>query len=301
MYIRNTANGWSVRQNPGEAGPEDGEQMIRGRVEIVGELGKGGLGILFKCRDEQGLLFAVKFPKSGSFTSQAMLEEEERRLVRHQGPNVVAYFGRVRLANGAVGLALELMDGDLTKLGRLSPELALQYLEGVIHGLADLHRSAQGAFHGDLKRANVLVKGGKAKLTDFGLARGGIGQTVMVGPHQGGTPGYFPPEGFTSQAGDMYSLGALIWASLLDQEPLPQQSLSIQIANHPRLERVVNRLLTQDPAQRPTVFQLQQELPALRAEAKAQTAAASDPLWDFLKAVACVAGIVWVAGAVTSK
>ncbi len=267
----------------------------------MGELGKGGLGILLKCRDEQGLLFAVKFPKSGSFASQAMLEDEERRLKRHQGPNVVAYFGRVRLANGAVGLALELMDGDLTKMGRLTPELALQYLEGVIHGLADLHGSAPGAFHGDLKRANVLVKGGKAKLTDFGLARGGVGQTVMVGPHQGGTPGYFPPEGFTSQAGDMYSLGALFWASLLDQEPLPQQSLCIQIANHPQLERIVNRLLAQNPAERPTVFELQRLLPTLRAEAKAQSAAASDPLWDLLKAAACVAGVVLVANALTSK
>ena len=271
---------------------------IKGRVEVVGELGQGGLGILLKCRDESGLLFAVKRSKSESFTSTSMLEDEERRLVRHQGPHVVAYLGRVHFDDGATGLAIELMERDLTKLGRLSPQVALRYLEGVASGLADLHASAPGAFHGDLKRANVLVKDGRAKVADFGLARGGVGQTVMHGPHSGGTPGYMPPEGYASQEGDLYSLGAVFWATLVGREPAKDERLGIQVPNHPQLGRVVNRLLSQRSGERPSAAEIVRLLPALKTEA-ARAVPAKDPLGSVLMIAASFVGFCVIAGAMS--
>ena len=270
--------------------------MIFGKVQIFGALGSpGGLGLLFKARDELGLWFAVKFAKSGSMRSASMLEDEARRVRRYQGPNVVKYLGRVRTSDGRTGLAFELMEGDLTTLGRCSPAEALFRLEAVINALAGVHATAPG-FHGDLKRANILIKGRTTKLADFGLARGGVGQTVMYGPHDWGTPGYFPPEGYSSQEGDLYSLGACFWAMLSGREPQPNEKLGLTITNHPKLQNVVNRLLSENPMLRPTVRELLHLLPGLKAEAEHQAkmeaeASRETTLWT-IAAVALVAVLV---------
>ncbi|SET78211.1 protein kinase domain-containing protein [Stigmatella erecta] len=245
---------------------------IQGHITVLEELTGGGLGKLLKCQDEAGQWFVAKFPKDTSPENQELIDDEARRFRRHQGHHVVRYLGPVTLQDGRRGFAMELMDGDLTPLvrQRLSVERVLGYLLTVVQGLEEVHASARGAFHGDLKTGNILHKDGVAKLADFGLARGGLGQTVMLGNHNGGTPGYMPPEGLASPSGDIYSLGAVAFALLVGREPQAYEVLRIQIPGAPGLEQLINQMLAAQPGMRPSISQIRARLGVLRAQALAQ-------------------------------
>ncbi len=272
--------------------------MLLGPIQVLDKLGEGGLAVVKRCRTADGRYFAGKFLKSQSASSQTMLDDEARRHQRHQGPHVVPFLGRITLDDGTQGLAFELMEGDLARLGRLSASKTLEYLGQIVSAVAGVHASAFGAAHGDLKRQNILTTGPIAKLNDFGLARGGPGQTTMFGPHSGGTPGYMPPEGFTSQAGDIYSLGAVFFASLSGREPMANEVLVIKDTGCPLVENAVNRMLSRERYNRPTAFQVQQQLVFLKTEASKVVVQGEDPLWSFVKFAACVAGVVAVANAI---
>jgi serine/threonine protein kinase len=163
---------------------------------------------------------------------------------------------------------MELMEGSLCGLlgrGPIRRALAVGYFADAALGLAEVHRSAQGAFHGDVKLPNILFKNGSAKLADFGLARGGWGQTQMVGPHSGGTPGYVPPEGYTSSDGDVYSLGVALWAMLVGREPAANGP-DVDPVLPPLLRRLLTSMLTPDPVARVAIDDVVAQLPAIRAE-----------------------------------
>ncbi len=245
---------------------------IHGRVDVVDEFDGGGLGKLLKCRDERGQLFVAKFPKDSSWQGQQLIDDEMRRFERHQGQNVVKYLGPVVRKDGVRGFAMELMDGDLASLiagsGALAPAAAMAYLLPVVRGLAEVHASSPGAFHGDIKTANILHKQGRAKLADFGLARGGVGQTQMFGPHTWGTPGYMAPEGLASAQGDIYSLGMVFLVVLVGLEPRPGASLRLQLPVHPELEALVNRMLHREPHLRPSIHEVLHQLESMQARSR---------------------------------
>lgn len=251
------------------------------------------MGKLLKCRDERGQLFVAKFPKDFSRQSQQLIDDEMRRFERHQGQFVVKYLGPVVRTDGLRGFAMEIMDGDLatfiTRSGALTPSAAKGYLLPVVRGLAEVHASSPGAFHGDIKTANILHKEGRAKLADFGLARGGLGQTVMFGPHTWGTPGYMAPEGVASAQGDVYSLGMVFLVVLVGREPRPGERLRLQLPQDPGLEALVNRMLAPEPHLRPGMNEVLRQLEAMGARKTPDSGAA----WGVLGAL--VAGVAAVA------
>jgi len=240
-------------------------------IQVLAQFEGGGLGELLHCRDAQGLEFAAKFPKNSAVENQQLIDDEQRRFVRHQGQNVVSYYGPVVHSDGRRGFAMELMEGSLSglvgKTGPLTPTRALGFFAQVARGLAEVHDSAPGAFHGDIKLANVLYQGDTAKLADFGLARGGIGQTIHLGEHGGGTPGYLPPEAMASARGDMYSLGVMLWALLAGREPHSQHGPNIQLALRPALSVLLRSMLQPDSRSRPDIHEVLRRLPSVQAEA----------------------------------
>lgn len=265
--------------------------MLKEPIEVLGRFEGGGLGELLRCRDANGLLFAAKFPKDQSVTSQRLIVDEERRFFRHQGTYVVQYYGTIHHSDGRRGFAMELMDGSIGGLiesgGSIRRGRAVEYFADAAAGLAEVHRSAAGAYHGDIKPANILYKSGVAKLADFGLARGGAGQTQMAGPHNGGTPGYFPPEGYTSPAGDVYSLGVTLWAMLSGRQPC-KNGPDVGMVLPPVLAGVFNSMLARDPHQRLTIDHVIAKLEPMRRES---------PDWlKFLGYGAAAAGVVALLG-----
>jgi serine/threonine protein kinase len=239
-------------------------------VKVTGEIKGGGLGQLLRCLDAAGRKFVAKFPKDFSPQNQAMVTAEERRLRRWQGKNIVRYLGPVHHTDGRAGYAMEEMDASLADImkhqGALSEVRALEYLQGAAAGLRDVHHSGIAAFHGDVKPANILVRGASTKMADFGLARGGYGQTMIAGPHDGGTPGYFPPEGRSSAAGDVYALGVTLKALLVGVDG----AAAVQAT--PRTTRetaaLVSAMLERDPYRRITMGDVVKRLPAALAAAR---------------------------------
>lgn len=240
-------------------------------IQVLAQFEGGGLGELLHCRDAHGVEFAAKFPKNSAVENQQLIDDEQRRFVRHQGKNVVSYYGQVVHADGRRGFAMELMEGSLSglveKTGALPPTRALMFFAQVVRGLAEVHGSASGAFHGDIKLANVLYQADAAKLADFGLARGGVGQTIHLGKHGGGTPGYLPPEAMASARGDIYSLGVMLWALLAGREPHPQHGPNVQLALRPALSELLRSMLQPDPRMRPDIHDVLRRLPSVQAEA----------------------------------
>jgi serine/threonine protein kinase len=225
---------------------------------IEGQFVGGGLGQLLKCVDGADLQFAGKLPKDASPESQSLIDDEFRRLLRHQSRHVVELYGPIQHSDGRRGFAMELMEGSLADIvaqrGALDVRDALNFFRQLALGLADIHGSATGAHHGDIKTANVLFRNSTAKLSDFGLARGGEGQTTIVGGHQWGTRGYMPPEGYTSPAGDVYSAGVTLWAMLVGREPDPIRGPWVITLKRPAaVVAMLDRMLSTDPTRRPSV------------------------------------------------
>jgi serine/threonine protein kinase len=248
----------------------ENEMELTMPFKVLGEMTGGGLGMLLSCADANGIPFAGKFPKDRHPANQQLVIEEERRFHRHQGKHVAIYYGTMTHPDGRRGFAMELMEGSLFALvastGPLSGVTALAYFANAAAGLNEVHKSAEGAFHGDIKLPNILYRGSTAKLADFGLARGGVGQTQMLGPHGGGTPGYYPPEGYASTGGDVYSLGVALWAMLAGREPVVGEILKLAEVQ-PKLAALFHGMLAIDPKARLRMAAVLAHLPAVRVEA----------------------------------
>jgi WD40 repeat protein/predicted Ser/Thr protein kinase len=199
--------------------------------EVLGELGRGGMGVIYKAR-QQGLgrLVAVKVLTSGQANPDqlARFRTEAESAARLQHPNIVQVF-EVGAAQGRPFLALEFVDG-----GNLQQHLAgapqpprwsAQLVEVLARAMHFAHQ--QGILHRDLKPANVLLTpDGTAKITDFGLAKhleAGGGQTQSGAIL--GTPAYMAPEqagghgGKVGPAVDVYALGAILYECLTGRPP----------------------------------------------------------------------------------
>jgi WD40 repeat protein len=231
-----------------------------GDYEILAEVGRGGMGVVYKARHRSlHRLAAVKMVLAGEFASHAQelrfrLEAELAARVRH--PNIVQVY-EIGSYHGRPFLALEWVEaGSLA--ARLDgrpwpPREAGALIETLARAIHVAH--AQGVIHRDLKPANILLQvgeGGKTndqgessrsgftplpasgvvpKITDFGLARPTEGGTTLT--HSGfllGTPGYMAPEqasggrALVGPATDIYALGVILYQLLTGQLPFQGDS-----------------------------------------------------------------------------
>jgi WD40 repeat protein len=225
-----TAAGLGVAWRPGD--------VVLGLYEVVGVLGEGGMGRVYRVRHRGwGLDLAVKAPLPSVLEAAGGADRFEREaetwvsLGLH--PHVVTCH-YVRRVDGLPLVFAEYVDGgslhDAIRARRLEPgeavlDVAIQFAWGLHHA------HEQGLVHRDVKPANVMLgSDGLAKVTDFGLARarsariaappaGGAGHTMTVEGGGGGTPAYLSPEQAAglelSRRSDLWSFGLSVLEAFL--------------------------------------------------------------------------------------
>jgi tRNA A-37 threonylcarbamoyl transferase component Bud32 len=222
-----------VLSDPAPPDSSSGEGFGPPGYEVLEELGRGGMGVVYKARQATlNRLVALKMIRGEAEASQGQLERfriEAEAVARLRHPNVVQIYevGEVR---SRPYFSLELLEG-----GSLADRIAgiPQSARPSAELLATLARAMQaahdaGVVHRDLKPQNVLFdRDGTPKVTDFGLAKrldveGGLTMTYEVM----GTPSYMAPEqalGKNREVGppaDVYALGAILYSMLTGRPPL---------------------------------------------------------------------------------
>jgi formylglycine-generating enzyme required for sulfatase activity/tRNA A-37 threonylcarbamoyl transferase component Bud32 len=246
--------------------------------EVLGELGRGGMGVVYKARQVKlNRVVALKMVLSGGHAGEEervrfLAEAEAIAAVEHPGIVQVHDFGT---HDGLPFFSLELCPGGslAAKLagGPLQEREAAQTVERVARAVQAAHE--RGIIHRDLKPGNVLLaEDGSPKVTDFGLAKrveGGSGLT-QTGAVMG-TPSYMAPEQAEGKKNigpvtDVYALGAILYECLVgrppfraatsfdtlvqvvSEEPVAPRQLNARVPKD--LETVCLKCLEKDPARR---------------------------------------------------
>ncbi|MHC4403526.1 MAG: serine/threonine-protein kinase [Planctomycetota bacterium] len=251
--------------------------VLARRYRIVGLLGKGGMGEVYRADDlKLGQAVALKLLPERLASDPKRLEyfHNEVRLARQVShPNVCRVYD-IGEVDGQHYLSMEYVDGEdlatlIRRIGRLPPDKGVDIARQLCAGLAAAHD--RGVLHRDLKPANVMLDGrGRVRITDFGLARlthekGGTGVAA-------GTPAYMAPEQLAgrevTEQSDIYSLGLLLFEvftgkpafkadtpaelARLREGATPSAPSNIVADIDPAVERVILQCLEKEPRERPT-------------------------------------------------
>ena len=219
------------------AGPEgSGPPHPRyfGDYEILREVGRGGMGVVYEARQfGTRRTVALKLLSAGAFASSDAVHRfhtEAQAAARLEHPHIVPVY-EAGMHDGQHFLAMRFMPGGtLTQWAQAhpaDPRRVAEIMVSLARAIAYAHQ--HGVLHRDLKPGNVLLdEDGEPHLADFGLARlaeleGGTTLTSAIL----GTAPYMPPEqaaggvGAATTAGDIYGLGAVLYELLTGQPPLP--------------------------------------------------------------------------------
>lgn len=272
------------------AEPQVGDRL--GRYVLVEILGRGGMGTVFRARDEaleRDVAVKVIHPQlavEGEFRER--FRREAVLLSAMDSPHVVAVHDHGE-QDGAPYLVTQLVrGGDLLALvraqGALAPARAVDLVGQVLDGLSDAH--AAGVVHRDVKPSNVLLRedGQVAYLCDFGIATSPGSEITRTGALVGSTA-YMAPERHDGEtaasagvSSDVYAAGCLLWQLLTGSQPYVGTEGEIAMG-HLRgpipqlpggtpfvdgLNAVLRRAMAKDPAQRyPSAKAMARELAAL--------------------------------------
>jgi serine/threonine protein kinase len=262
--------------------------MLAERYRIVGLLGRGGMGEVYRADDlKLGQPVALKFLPEHLLSDGAALARFHRevrvaRQVSHKNVCRVYDIGEV---DGRHFLSMEYIKGEelsslLHRIGRLPGDKAIQIARQICAGLATAHDN--DVLHRDLKPANVMIdEHGNARITDFGLA--GLEEEIRSEEIRAGTPAYMSPEQLAGKEltlkSDIYSLGLVLYevftgkkafdaptlGQLLDlrkSDTTPTTPSSLVQNIDPLVERVILRCLEKDPEKRPaSALQVAASLP----------------------------------------
>jgi serine/threonine-protein kinase len=195
--------------------------MLAGRYRVVGLLGRGGMGEVYRADDlKLGQPVALKFLPKALAADPVRRERffAEVRITRQLAhPNICRVYDIAEF-DGQHFLSMEYIDGEdlaslIQRIGYLPNEKALEITRQLVAGLAAAHE--RGVLHRDLKPSNIMLDGrGRVRITDFGIAiaaeEGETGGTAILG-----TPAYMAPEQFAgkgaSTRSDIYALGMILY------------------------------------------------------------------------------------------
>lgn len=242
--------------------------VLAGRYRIIGLLGQGGMGEVYRASDlKLGQPVALKFLAVATAGKQQLLARfhAEVRIARQVShPNVCRVYD-IGEVDGSTFLSMEYVDGEdlgslLRRIGRLPGDKATEIARKLCAGLAAAHD--KGVLHRDLKPANVMIDGrGQVLITDFGLAAF-AGQLDAAHVREG-TPAYMAPEQLAgkevSVRSDVYALGLVLYEMFTGKRAFengsarttPTKVTSVAKDIDPLVERVILRCLDVDPRNRP--------------------------------------------------
>jgi tetratricopeptide (TPR) repeat protein len=236
-----------------------------GPYEVLEELGRGGMGIVYKGQDAtlcRPVAVKVLRPELADERARARFLREARAAARLRHEHVVHVYAVDQTADGLPYLVMEYVAGSTlaahVRGRRLDPRQAVALLVQVADALTAAHDA--GLVHRDVKPGNVLLEPAAdgrvtAKLTDFGLARdAGIGGTLTGEGDLAGTPAYMSPEQVRGAARldartDVYGLGATLYEALTGEVPFrgtPAAVLHQVLEEEPRPPRRLNEAIPRD-------------------------------------------------------
>lgn len=256
-----------------------------GRYQLLGLLGRGGMGQVFRAYDTAtDRIVAIKVlpPHSADDREyQQRFRREARIAAGLNDPHVVPIHGYGEI-DGQLYVDMRLIEGrDLVDYieengGRLSPERAVAVIEQVAGALDSAHHA--GLVHRDVKPSNIVVAAARdfVYLIDFGIARATADTALTSTGHTMGTMAYMAPERFsgtTDPRADVYALACVLHECLTGARPYPGDSFEEQISGHlnsppprpsalvpavpPAFDAVIARGLAKDPEARyQTVMEL---------------------------------------------
>ncbi len=210
-----------------------------GRYEVIGELGQGAMGVVYKARDPLiDRIVAIKtinlsLAEEEKDEYEGRFYQEAKAAGRLSHPNIVTIFDVGKSGNVAY-IAMEFLEGrelrDILNDGqRLPVGQVLDLVEQVAQGLEYAHE--KGIVHRDVKPSNIMVvHRWHAKITDFGIARMASAtvrtQTGMVL----GSPKYMSPEQvlgkLIDQRSDIFSLGVMLYEMLVGRGPFAGENIN---------------------------------------------------------------------------
>ncbi len=214
-----------------------GEQTTTiGRYEIVAELGRGGMGVVYKAWEESLQRFvAIKMLGDQLINDENLVARflrEARSVADLNHPNLVQVFA-VDTHEGRPYFVMEFVEGESLKelirtSERIHPKRALTLVKEVATGLSAAHD--KGVVHRDIKPDNImLTKHGGVKVVDFGIARVDDQATKLTATGMAiGTPSYFSPEvckglGVDKRT-DIFSMGIVFFEMLTGETPFSADS-----------------------------------------------------------------------------
>jgi serine/threonine-protein kinase len=255
-----------------------------GRYQVIEELGKGGMGKVYKVFDaEIKEKVALKLLKPDIAADRETIERFRNELkfarkIRHK--NVCQMFDLAK-DEGSYYITMEYVHGEdlkrlIRKMGQLSAGQAILIARQVAEGLAEAHHL--GVVHRDLKPQNIMIdEEGNARIMDFGIARSIKAKGITDAGVMIGTPEYMSPEqaeaGEVDKRSDIYSLGVILYEMVTGRVPFegdtplsiamkhkgekPKDPRELNAQVLPELSRVILKCMEKDKAKR---YQTAEEL-----------------------------------------
>jgi serine/threonine protein kinase/Tfp pilus assembly protein PilF len=230
-----------------------------GRYEIIEELGKGGMGKVYRAEDEKiKEEVALKLIKPEIASDKKTIERfsNELKMARKIAHRNVCKMYDLGEEKGTHYITMEYVPGEdlkrlVRKVGQFSAGKTISIAKQVCEGLAEAHRL--GVVHRDLKPQNIMVdEEGNARIMDFGIARSVKGKGITGAGVMIGTPEYMSPEQAevkeVDQRSDIYSLGVILYEMVTGRVPFEGETpLGIAMKHKSEMPKDPREFNTQIP------------------------------------------------------